>query len=89
MATTATAAWDSRDAAAMLDILARQRAAFTAELPVSAATPSTPPVPRKGVHTFCFIFQTRSRRRTPRRGWCAIRSDCIPVRSRATGPMLG
>ncbi|KAB7647570.1 coniferyl aldehyde dehydrogenase [Polymorphobacter fuscus] len=39
MATTApTAAWDARDAAAMQGILSRQRAAFTAELPVSAAT---------------------------------------------------
>ncbi|MBC7505856.1 MAG: coniferyl aldehyde dehydrogenase [Sandarakinorhabdus sp.] len=38
MATTATTAWDARDAAAMQDILARQRAAFTAELPVTAAT---------------------------------------------------
>jgi coniferyl-aldehyde dehydrogenase len=38
MATTATAAWDARDAAAMLDILHRQRAAFTAELPVTAAS---------------------------------------------------
>lgn len=38
MATTATAAWDKRDAAAMRDILERQRAAFTAELPVTAAT---------------------------------------------------
>ncbi len=38
MATAATtAAWDARDAAAMQDILARQRAAFTAELPVTAA----------------------------------------------------
>ncbi len=37
MATTATSAWDARDAAAMQAILARQRAAFTAELPVSAA----------------------------------------------------
>ncbi|OYU16124.1 MAG: coniferyl aldehyde dehydrogenase [Alphaproteobacteria bacterium PA4] len=35
---TVTAAWDARDAAAMQDILQRQRAAFTAELPVSAAT---------------------------------------------------
>ncbi len=34
---TNTAAWDARDAAAMLDILHRQRAAFTAELPVTAA----------------------------------------------------
>ncbi len=38
MATTATTAWGARDAAAMQDILARQRAAFTAELPVTAAT---------------------------------------------------
>jgi coniferyl-aldehyde dehydrogenase len=38
MATTATASWDARDAAAMRDILDRQRAAFTAELPVTAAT---------------------------------------------------
>jgi coniferyl-aldehyde dehydrogenase len=38
MATTATSAWDARDAAAMRDILDRQRAAFTAELPVTAAT---------------------------------------------------
>ena len=37
MATTATASWDARDAAAMQDILTRQRAAFTAELPVTAA----------------------------------------------------
>ncbi len=38
MATLArTADWDARDAAAMQDILARQRAAFTAELPVGAA----------------------------------------------------
>ncbi|KPF71001.1 aldehyde dehydrogenase [alpha proteobacterium AAP81b] len=32
-----TAEWDARDAARMQDILLRQRAAFTAELPVSAA----------------------------------------------------
>lgn len=32
-----TAQWDARDAARMQDILLRQRAAFTAELPVSAA----------------------------------------------------
>ncbi len=38
MATMATQAWDARDAAAMRDILDRQRAAFTAELPVSAAS---------------------------------------------------
>jgi len=38
MASTTTAAWDARDAEAMLDILQRQRAAFTAELPVTAAT---------------------------------------------------
>ena len=38
MATAATQAWDERDAAAMADVLARQRAAFLAELPVSAAT---------------------------------------------------
>jgi coniferyl-aldehyde dehydrogenase len=38
MATTATSAWDARDAAAMREILDRQRAAFTAELPVTAAT---------------------------------------------------
>ena len=37
MTTTATTAWDARDAAAMQDILLRQRAAFTAELPVTAA----------------------------------------------------
>lgn len=38
MATKAkTAEWDARDAARMQDILLRQRAAFTAELPVSAA----------------------------------------------------
>lgn len=37
MATTATATWDARDAAAMLALLQRQRAAFTAELPVGAA----------------------------------------------------
>ena len=36
--TMTTTAWDARDAAAMLDILHRQRAAFTAELPVTAAT---------------------------------------------------
>ena len=36
MATTAN--WDARDAAAMRGILDRQRAAFTAELPVTAAT---------------------------------------------------
>jgi hypothetical protein len=36
MATTAS--WDARDAAAMRGILDRQRAAFTAELPVTAAT---------------------------------------------------
>ena len=33
-----TTAWDARDAAAMQYILLRQRAAFTAELPVTAAT---------------------------------------------------
>jgi coniferyl-aldehyde dehydrogenase len=33
-----TAGWDARNAAAMQDILLRQRAAFTAELPVTAAT---------------------------------------------------
>ena len=38
MTATATASWDARDAAAMQDILLRQRAAFTAELPVTAAT---------------------------------------------------
>jgi coniferyl-aldehyde dehydrogenase len=38
MATNATATWDARDAAAMKGILDRQRAAFTAELPVSAAS---------------------------------------------------
>ena len=36
MATT-TDVWDARDAAAMLALLQRQRAAFTAELPVTAA----------------------------------------------------
>lgn len=34
---TKAAEWDARDAARMQDILLRQRAAFTAELPVSAA----------------------------------------------------
>ncbi len=42
MASTATAGtpaiWDARDAAAMQDILQRQRVAFTAELPISAAS---------------------------------------------------
>ncbi len=39
MATTAkTAEWDARDAAAMRSLLEAQRAAFTAELPVTAAT---------------------------------------------------
>jgi coniferyl-aldehyde dehydrogenase len=38
MANQATAAWDARDAAAMRDVLERQRAAFMAELPVSAAS---------------------------------------------------
>jgi coniferyl-aldehyde dehydrogenase len=38
MATMATAGWDARDAAAMPMILMAQRAAFTAELPVTAAT---------------------------------------------------
>ena len=37
MATDMTAAWDERDAAAMLGVLQAQRAAFTAELPVTAA----------------------------------------------------
>ena len=37
MATARTETWDARDAAAMLALLRRQRAAFTAELPVSAA----------------------------------------------------
>ena len=37
MATAQTGAWDARDAAAMAALLQRQRAAFTAELPVSAA----------------------------------------------------
>ncbi len=35
---TVTTAWDLRDAQAMRDTLDRQRAAFTAELPVTAAT---------------------------------------------------
>ena len=33
-----TDAWDARDAAAMRAVLDAQRASFTAELPVSAAT---------------------------------------------------
>ena len=37
MAAAATSEWDSRDAAAILALLHRQRAAFIAELPVSAA----------------------------------------------------
>lgn len=40
MATAATQAWDDRDIAAMRALLERQRAAFTATLPVSAAVRS-------------------------------------------------